>query len=577
MLGLPAFSWCLISSLLLWLSFFPVNAGWLGWIALVPLGFVLQQYVDGTRGTRWFHRPLLSAWLGGLVFCLIAFRWICLASTPMIAVYVGVCLIISLQWLFFFVFTKLLHKNLRVPFVLAAAISWVAVEYFRSQLWFGYSWYYLSHTQHDELYFIQAADLAGAFGLSFIMAMVNMALARLILQRSLNSVTWELIPAVLLVGIACWYGSMRLAEDAEILPRPQTPRIAVLQGNQPQDLRNDAEKWKTIDRTYFELGEEASRFHPELMIAPETCLSHTWMRLKDDTIPEWALKQFPRIENAVAYGKSWAKQSAERWRSALLFGFNTYDLRGDSLRHTNSALMINREGQQAGIYDKIVCLPFGEYIPWAETLPFMKLLSPYPYEYTVRPGTEVNVLEWQRYRLGVLICYEDSVHNLCRQFVLEQNPSFFVNMSNDGWFKGSEEHEQHLVNARFRCIENRRSMVRAVNMGVSCIIDGMGRMVALPTTVPMPEGDKGAISAYDVKSSHWRETKDRTGILIGSVPIYTQLTLYTRFGDLLPWACWALVLVAVGMSIMKRRRTTPTPAASLDATSAAATPDSLRR
>lgn len=552
MLGVPNFSWCLISSLLLWLSFFPVNAGWLGWLALVPLGFVLQQFVDGVRGERWFHRPLLSAWLGGLIFCLIAFRWICLASTPMIAVYVVVCLIISLQWLCFFVFTRLLHQQLKVPFVLAGGIAWVAVEYFRSQLWFGYSWYYLAHTQHDEISFIQLADVTGAFGLSFIMAMVNLALARLIMQRSLRVMSWEVVPAVVLVGLACWYGSVQLARDSDVLPRPQTPRLAVLQGSQPQEIKNDAEKWRAIDRNYFELGEAAARYHPELMIAPETCLSHTWMRLKDNQIPDWARKQFNRIESAVAYGQQWATDSTARWQSALLFGFNSYDLRGDSLRHTNSALLINKEGHEAGIYDKIVCLPFGEYIPWAETLPFMKLLSPYPYEYTVRPGTDINIIEWQKYRLAALICYEDSVHNLCRQFVLEQNPSFFVNLSNDGWFKGSEEHEQHLVNARFRCIENRRSMVRAVNMGVSCIIDGMGRMVALPTSANPAPDDKGAVIAYDIPSSQWRNFKDRTGILVGSVPIYTQLTFYTRYGDLLPYGCWALVIVAVLLSIMKK-------------------------
>jgi apolipoprotein N-acyltransferase len=583
MQSLPAFSWCLLSSLLLWLSFFPVNLGWLGWVALIPLVFVLQDYINanpvaGVIGCKtvtptpstsspmppagpamkWFHRPLLSAWLGGLVFCLIAFRWIVLASTPMIAVYIALALIISLQWYFFFLFTKLVHLRLKLPLFLAAACVWTALEYIRSQIWIGYSWYYLGHTQHDELTFIQIADLTGVFGISFIMVMVNVALARVIIKRSFATVTWELFPAIVLVGVACWYGSQQMTADAEHLNRPQTPRIAILQGNQPQDLRNDPNKWREIDEVYFKLGDAAAQFNPELIVAPETCISVSWIRLKDNKLPTWLRDLDPKLPpfaRMAEHSQHWAELFPGRWKADLFFGFNSWDLTGDTLRHNNSAILINKQGREVGHYDKIVCLPFGEYIPWAETLPFMKWLSPYPYEYTVRCGETVNSIPWKNYRLGTLICYEDSAHDLCREFMLKVNPSFWMNISNDGWFKGSEEHEQHLVSARFRCIETRRSMVRAVNMGVSCIIDGMGRLVALPTKVPVAPNDKGAIPASDLKSNSWFDAKNREGILIGTVPLYEQISFYTRYGDLLPLACWAVMILAWVLSVTNRSKT----------------------
>ncbi|MFO0816101.1 MAG: apolipoprotein N-acyltransferase [Gemmatales bacterium] len=587
MLSLPAFCWCLISSLLYWLCFFPVNAGWLGWIALVPLGWVLQQYImtgspplqGGVGGgadqastlhastppnlplsrrgtnTRWFHRPLLAAWLGGLAFCLMAFRWICLASAPMIAVYIVLSLIISLQWYLFFLFTRIVHLRLRLPWFLAGAIVWTALEYIRSQIYIGYSWYSLGHTQHEEVMLTQCADLAGVYGLSFIVMLVNLSLARVTLKRTLATVCWELVPAVILVGLASWYGFVQLQSDAANLTPPQTPRIAILQGNQPQDLRNDPEKWRTIDVTYFNLGEAAVRYRPELIIAPETCLSFSWIRMDGDVVPEFAARKFPEFpwDRMVQNCRAWLKFHTERWNTDLLFGFNTFDLHHNNIKHTNSAILFLKNGKEAGIYDKIVCLPFGEYIPLAETLPFMKLLSPYKYEYTIQPGTELTTLSWREYRIAPLVCYEDSVHDQCRNFVRLHHPHFFVNMSNDGWFKGSEEHEQHLVNARFRCIENRRSMVRSVNMGISCIIDPLGRVIALPATVPPRPDDKGAIPAVDLKGSEWRQAKDREGILIGSVPLSDETSIYTRYGDVLPWACWVVMIAGVVFNLLRRK------------------------
>lgn len=551
---IPALLWCLLSSLLLWLSFFPVNAGWLGWIALVPLVLVLDRYVNEQRGSRWFDRPLLSAWIGGLVFCLAAFRWIALASTPMYAVYFTVALIISLQWYFFFQFSRLLTKTLKLPLLLSAAISWTALEYIRAEIWIGYAWYYLGHTQHEEVYFTQAADLVGVYGLSFIMVMVNVALARLIKVRSLRVVSFELVPAVILVGLSCWYGSTIINADAQELTRAHSPRLAILQGSQPQDLRNDREMWQKIDKTYAILGDDAARFNPELIIAPETCISVTWFRLPNGQLPPWAASKFPELNLAgmANYHRSWAEYVPPRWKTYLLFGFNTFDFRAEEMRHTNSALLINPAGDLVDVYDKIVCLPFGEYIPWAETLPFMKWLSPYKFEYTVRPGTEIHALRWKDYRLATLICYEDTVPGLARSFTLQENPSFFVNISNDGWFKGSEEHEQHLVCARFRCIENRRAMVRSVNMGISCIIDGLGRVIALPS----PPGGKGVPGVFtgNAPGSTWHDVKGKEGLLVGTVPLYSQISLYTRLGDVLPWIGWSIISLAWIVSIVRARR-----------------------
>jgi apolipoprotein N-acyltransferase len=561
---IPALAWCLLSSLLLWLAFYPMNLGWLAWLALIPLLGVLEKYATtysplspsggeaggkgksqsvtkGARKSRGLsqitHRPLLSAWLAGLAFCLLALQWIRIASSPMYATWMILALVVSLQWLFFFLFTRLLCQSLKLPLLLAAPITWTALEYLRSQIWIGFAWYYLGHTQHQETYFIQAADVAGVYGLSFLVMMLNVALWRLFSRRCLRVAILEFTPALALVALASWYGSQVLAQDAEQLASPRTPTIAILQGNQPQDLRNDPQAHRRLDETYSRLGEQAALHHPALMIAPETCLSFSWIRLRNEKLPPGADERTERIAN---YGRAWLYSRASEWNADLLFGFVTENPYQPERKLANSAVLFDRQGRERGCYDKIVCLPFGEYIPWADTLPFMKWLSPYDYEYTIKPGNLLSTLPWQSYRIAPLICYEDTVPDLTRAFMLKENPDFFVNLSNDGWFKGWEEHEQHLVCARFRCIETRRSMVRAVNMGISCIIDPLGRITALP-----PD------------SKTWHEAKDREAVILGTVPLSHQSSFYTQNSDLLPWLCWGIMILAFFLSFLPNLKRTP--------------------
>ena len=67
-------------------------------------------------------------------------------------------------------------------------------------------------------------------------------------------------------------------------------------------------------------------------------------------------------------------------------------------------------------------------------------------------------------RVAPLICFEDTIGELTRQFVL-RGANLLANVTNDGWFLRSAGSRQHLENAIFRCVETRRPMVRAANTG----------------------------------------------------------------------------------------------------------------
>jgi apolipoprotein N-acyltransferase len=214
-------------------------------------------------------------------------------------------------------------------------------------------------------------------------------------------------------------------------------------------------------------------------------------------------------------------------------------LEPDGLRKYNSALLLDARGQVVDRYDKVYRVPFGEYVPWEKTLPFMRWLTPYEGDYGINPGTRQVVFTLpSTHRFAVLICYEDTVPHFAPEFLRHpeggQAPDFVINISNDGWFKGSSEHEQHLVAARFRAIECRRAMARSVNMGITCIIDGDGRLVAMP-------------------GATWAESKNRTAVVVGPVPIDRRESFYVRWGDWLPGACWGVCGVGLAISLLRRQ------------------------
>src|SRR5205807_499391 len=121
--------------------------------------------------------------------------------------------------------------------------------------------------------------------------------------------------------------------------------------------------------------------------------------------------------------------------------------------------------------------------------------------------------------------YEDTDPSLARQYVApgdEPAVDFLLNLSNDGWFNGTSEHEEHLAICRFRAVECRRSVARAVNMGISAVIDGNGRVTALA-------------------GATWAESKKVAGVVTATVPIDRRGSVYTAWGDWLPAACWLLI------------------------------------
>jgi apolipoprotein N-acyltransferase len=543
---------------LLWLCHFPVAWGWLGWIALVPF----LSLARSSAKARWIY---LSAWAGGLAFFVPALQWMRVADERMVYTWLGLALFCSLFFPLALFLIRRIERGTPLPLVVSVPIVWTALEFLRGNIMGGFPWYFLAHTQHDFLTIIQISDLTGAYGVTFLVAAVNAllfeALYRLApLRRLLNlektriraSVLGQsvqvLCVALLVAGVVV-YGQFRLQQT----PFSKGPRLAIVQCDIEQGVRNatispsEAERKKageTMSQQYANLSLLAARQHADLIVWPETSSVHGWADVA---------KGFPALNRGLAE-QTVAEQNApllEEARSSqtnVLFGLIAYTFvnEKESRRH-NTAIMVDANGLYVAQYDKMHRVPFGEYMPLADTLPWLKVFSPYgDAEYSVTAGERFTRFPVGDHKFGVVICFEDSDPDLGRQYAGgDSGPpaDFLVNISNDGWFKGTSEHEEHLAISRFRAVECRRSLVRSVNMGISAVIDGNGRVLA-----PASASEESASYTWSVDAdnghaaelpvSRWSEFKKVKGVLIASIPIDHRSGWYARCGDWLPWTCW---------------------------------------
>ena len=148
-------------------------------------------------------------------------------------------------------------------------------------------------------------------------------------------------------------------------------------------------------------------------------------------------------------------------RTDLLLG--TIDL--DETRAYNAALLVSESGERVQIYRKVHLVPFGEYVPGRHTIPLLARVvgDQVPDDFAFGKEHTVFHLTNAKALIAPLICFEDTIGDLTRQFVLG-GANLLANVTNDGWFLRSAGSQQHLANAVFRCVETRLPMVRAANM-----------------------------------------------------------------------------------------------------------------
>jgi apolipoprotein N-acyltransferase len=394
------------------------------------------------------------------------------------------------------------------------------------------------------------------------------ALADCLLRR--NLIVEGTLVAILLVSTYS-YGEYRLRQHTS---RPG-PTVCLLQSNLDQRMResNDDRSVQKVTQHFAELCIRASHNHhpsPDLLIWPETSFPRPWVEVS----PKLPIDQVPTNwrDAEIDVRDALKDLAASYTQIPHLLGMNAHHLDATGKPHRyNSAVFLSARGSVDAKYDKIHRVPFGEYVPLQNWLPFLSWFTPYEGDFGIQAGDKLTRFKLGKLNFGVLLCYEDTDPSMARRYLEssgdEPAVDFLVNMSNDGWFDGTSEHEEHLAVSRFRAIECRRSMVRAVNMGVSAVIDGSGRVLK-PTLVegtkpPVWLVSEDKLRPAELPVAQWHEFKKKAGILKATIPIDSRFSFYAATGDWLPIGCWVALLTAAAWAYARRNRQLSTKGAKI--------------
>lgn len=418
-----------------------------------------------------------------------------------------------------FVFSRFVEKRLSIPVFWTLPVFWVALEWCRTQ-WplGGFPWAQAGYSQWKNLNLIQISDLFAVYGVTALLIWANLGIFEFI--RSFQNKCFSKISVVkiifvfLLLGLSLVYGSKRKSGIENISKNSPHFSLALLQGNIPQDEKWLSEEAENILKIYQKMTREAfsqKEKAVQLVIWPEASFPY-----------EIALDQPKDFEYVGSF------------EGDILVGSVSYENKGRLPPATlytpidypvyNSALLIKPGAQFSGAYFKHHLVPYGEYIPLKEILPFIGKLTGQMGEF-VR-GTEYNLLKSGNAAMGILICYEDIFPSIA-QTLTRNGANLLVNITNDAWYGDSSALPQHLSFSTFRAIENRRSLVRATNTGMTASFDAAGNIW-------------GLLPSFEQR------------ILYDQVPLLTVPSFYSQHGDIFAYTCIAFSGLLIVLSLIGR-------------------------
>lgn len=425
------------------------------------------------------HRAWLVHWgsfLAGWLYFLIGLSWL----MPVTGLgFVALAFYLAIYWTLaaWAVRTAL---RARVPVALSLPVAWIACEYLRAWVMTGFPWLFLAHAFFQWPLLIQIADFSGAYGVSFLVAMISGALvdgARLALTPQDHPIPRARVAAAAglcaaLVAAALGYGAWRLGQQDALR---DGPRVAVVQHDFPL---KSTPPYGTHDvivfASYMALAAEAAEHKPDIMLFPETVWgssqnigfletplatsddraadTFTYSKLCHDATAALARGEYAEVNRVLdtlerltprKYLRTLPGERLPRLRPQsgppVTIVLGTIALESDPgavNRKFNSAVVYDLDGtQRRQRYDKNHLVPFGEYVPFRQArllgldmhwlYVWLNSLSPFSQggkiEYSLSHGEQLSVFNiavgGQTYRFGTPICYEDVMPYLVRRYV----------------------------------------------------------------------------------------------------------------------------------------------------------------
>ena len=425
----------------------------------------------------------------------------------------------------------------RSLWTLAGAAAWVALEFLRGWLFTGFPWNYLGVSQFKLVPLIQLAAFTGVHGVSFLVVWFSLALfsaGQMVFRQPTRRFVWQAEMVVPLTVVAFCYvgGFFWMHREA---PPERSIRVTTIQPSVPQTL-------------IWSAGADARRFAELLSLSQRALTNKTDLLL-------WPESAVPPVDDATYQVINQFARSNQVW---LVLNADDVGILPRATNYFNAAFLIGPDGRWRQSYHKRRLVIFGEYVPLANRLPFLKWFTPITggwtpgdraVQFEIRTagadaadqvitliGTNETAAPPERRTITAspLICFEDIFPRLGRE-AADDDTDFLINLTNDGWFGESSEQWQHAAAAVFRAVENNLPLIRCANNGVTCLVDSHGRVRRLFADPAGNVHGRGSMTA-------------EIPLAAGRAPTY-----YHRHGDWFAWSCVGLTFISL-LRWFRRRR-----------------------
>lgn len=508
----------MLTGVFLALLFPPWDLAPLAFVALVPL---LYAAARSTPAGSFWSGCLAGVIMGGTYFFqLLAIEGFPLPAFIVIALFCG-----TFYGVFAALYSFIIIRTGWPPVLVAPAL-WVAVEYLRGHFFFlSNPGYQLGYSLHGWLPVIQIASVTSVYGVSFLIVLVNAAIAEglpVLTQRWRQKSAARSCPGMLfrtgLVLAVCLavlaYGLVEL-RNGQGKPL-RTVKVSLVQANLTPGERGRPELKEAIMDRYEALTRAAAQEDPDLIVWPESATPTHFV--SDPVIYDDVNILVRETGVPLVLGSSARDKTVER------------EVKG--VRVNNNAYLVDRRGEITTVYKKVRLVPFWEYLPLEGRIKWPRWLVP-EHGFTI-PGKEANTFKVEGHRFGVVICWEVFFPELFRRFT-RKDMDFMLNLSNESVFGPNVTPYKIQPMAVFRAVESRMSLLRCALTGMTSHIDPFGREIDRVT-----DGNGNDLMVR--------------GFITARVPILNRTTFYTKNGDLFAFLCigWSFLLIIFSMVLTKR-------------------------
>jgi len=517
----------IFSGIILGISFtpFPFPFTLLIFVGLIPYFIVLKKRTTLASINK-------ATFLFSLVFSLVTIYWVgswsseadpylMLAGVALLLAYPTVMLIPStLYYLAKKVFPKF-------DALWLFPIFWVTFEYLLTLTDLRFPWVLLGHGLAKFNLFIQGADIIGTNGLSLVVAYINVLLFKSFLEKKTEK-KFNLKPAFVALSISLClliYGIYRVStfkvSDKKV-------KIGIVQPN-----LNPWNKWEIgnlgqLTKQYLDLSQQCVNEGAQIILWPETAL------------PVYAFGgTYSTVENSIFKFLDSNNVSLLTGMPDIIYYFDKNKIPDDAkfskqgnyyYRTYNAVIGLNPGSREIQRYGKMKLVPLGERVPFIDQFAFLGDIFKWGVGITGwNIGKDTTTFKiynpnLDTIKVGGLVCYE-SVDPVFVTAFVQKGAELITVVTNDSWYGRSSGPYQHKDFGMLRAVENRRSVVRCANGGISCIINAKGEILS--------------------ETELYTKT-----ILVGEVPLQNEKTFYSENPLIVPVLCSVFSFWIFGMNIL---------------------------